>query len=76
MTKKAFTVDTGLFPNHNGVDIGHTSAQFRDVHIDGDIAMASGGEITIGGTAKVSEQDSAGGGVTDAKSIAYSIALG
>jgi len=74
MTKKAFTIDTGLLPNHNGVDMGHTSAQFRNVHIDGDIAMAAGGEITIDGTTKVSEQDS--GGVTDAKSIAYSIALG
>ena len=73
MTKKAFTVDTGLLPNHDGVDLGHTAAQFRDVHVDREIAMGAGGKISINGTDKVTET---GGAVTSATAIAFSIALG
>lgn len=73
MTKKAFTVDTGLFPNHDGVDLGHTEGQFRDVHVEREIAIGEGGKISINGTDKVTET---GGSVSPATAIAYSIALG
>ena len=73
MTKKAFTVDTGLLPNHNGVDMGHTTAQFNDVHLSGDIAMAANTVISIGGVEQVT---GGGSSVSPAKAIAFSIALG
>jgi len=78
MAKVAFTVDNGLVPGSAGADLGDSSTQFRDVHIsrdanvDGDVVVAAGGDITVGGTSVQSDD----GGLSATQAIAYSIALG
>lgn len=72
-------VETGLMPGHDGVDIGHTDSQFGNVHIGGDAEIA--GDLNATGTiASANIQGSVGtggdSGVTQAASIAFSIALG
>jgi len=86
MAKVAFTVDNGLVPGHADADLGHSTAQFRDVHLSrdahidadvnvgGDVIVASGGDVTVGGTSV--QGGGGGGGLDEATSIAYSIALG
>jgi hypothetical protein len=86
MAKVAFTVDNGLVPGHADADLGHSTAQFRDVHLSrdahidadvnvgGDVVVQAGGDVTVGGTSV--QGGGSGGGVDAATSIAYSIALG
>jgi hypothetical protein len=85
MATKPFMVETGLMPGHDNVDIGHTDSQFGSVHLSGDIdangALTLGGDINATGTIVSSNiQGSVGtggdSGVTQAASIAFSIALG
>lgn len=86
MAKVAFTVDNGIVPGHADADLGHSTAQFRDAHINrdvhadnnvnvgGDVVVAAGGDVTVGGTSI--QGGGGGGGIDEATSIAYSIALG
>ena len=92
MAKVAFTVDNGLVPGHSDADLGHTTAQFRDIHLSrdaniaadanvgGDVVVSSSGGIVVasGGDITVggTSVQGGGGGVDTATSIAYSIALG
>jgi len=83
MTTKPFVVDQGLLPGHTGLDIGHSTNKFNnghfggDLNVGGDVAVAAGGSVTVGGVDVGSGGGGGGtGGITDATAIAYSIALG
>ncbi len=81
MAKTAFAVEDGLIPGHTASDLGHTTAKFRDTHLSNDLnasgdlnvtgsVFAGGEELTSGGGGGDA------GGVDQATSIAYAIALG
>lgn len=72
MTKRAFTIDTGLEPIVTTADLGVSTNKFDELHISGDGNIA--GNLTVSGT--ITGTVSGGGGVSDSKAIAYAIALG
>ena len=71
MTVKPFVVDTGLEPGHNSVDIGTTANKFRNINASDTITAT---RVTASGT--VSGSNVSESQVTQASSIAFSIALG
>jgi hypothetical protein len=71
MTVKPFVVDTGLEPGHNSVDIGSANNKFRNVNASDTISATT---VTASGT--ISGSNVSASQVTQATSIAFSIALG
>ena len=72
MTKRAFTVDTGLVPGDSTADLGVSTNKFDELNISGDGNIA--GDLTVSGT--ITGTVSGGSGVSDSQAIAYAIALG
>jgi len=86
MAKHAFVVEDGLIPGHTASSLGHTDNKFRDLNMSGDASID--GSVTVGESvtatglvtgSNVDEEGGGGGGgggVSEATTIAYSIALG
>lgn len=89
MAKAAFRVDDGIIPGHVNVDLGHSSAKFRNAHLSAQLNV--GGAADIDGNLNVDGGlivdgpvtmplfeggGGGGGGVSAAQSIAFAIALG
>ena len=72
MTKRAFTVDTGLVPGDSTADLGVSTNKFDELNISGDGNIS--GDLTVSGT--ISGNFPGASGVSDSQAIAYAIALG
>lgn len=71
MTVKPFVVDTGLEPGHDSVDIGSPTNKFRNANISDTVTAT-----TVSASGTVSGSNVSAAQVTQATSIAFSIALG
>jgi len=90
MAKAAFRVDDGIIPGHVNVDLGHSSAQFRNTYISAQLNVGGNadvdgnlnvdGGLIVDGPVTIPQYSGGGGGggggVTTAQSIAFAIALG
>tara|TARA_R110000868_G_scaffold73934_6_gene213935 strand:- start:6333 stop:6578 length:246 start_codon:yes stop_codon:yes gene_type:complete len=81
MTKKAFTIDTGLLPSETTADLGASGNKFQQLHLSGTANVAGDLEVTgtitgPGGSAPTIVGGGGGGGLSDSTAIAYAIALG
>lgn len=74
MTKKAFTIDTGIHPTESTADLGATSNKFDELHLSGTANVD--GDLTVSGTITGTIAGGGGGGLSDSTAIAYAIALG
>lgn len=79
MTKKAFTIDSGLLPSETTADLGASGNKFQQLHLSGTANVAGDLEVTgtitgPGGAAPTIV--GGGGGVGASTAIAYAIALG
>jgi cytoskeletal protein CcmA (bactofilin family) len=73
MTKRAFTVNTGLVPGDSTANLGATSNKFDELHLSGTANVD--GDLTVSGTITGTLAGD-GNGLSDSTAIAYAIALG
>lgn len=78
MAKTSFAVEDGIVPGHTASDLGHSTNKFANTHLSGD--LNAGGDVNVTGTVtaggEVLTAGGGGGGVDNATSIAFAIALG